>query len=47
VMLYAHNEGSSSPNTCALSISDGTSEHPLSIDSDLETNGGLTLYVSY
>jgi len=45
ILLYAHNEGSISPNTAALSIDDGTGEQNLVLSADLLTNGAMSIYV--
>lgn len=46
VILYANNEGSIPPNTCALSIDDGNGEQDLVLSADLSTNGAYNIYVS-
>lgn len=45
VLLYAHNEGSISPNTAALSIDDGTQEKTLTLSANLSENGAYNIYV--
>jgi hypothetical protein len=47
VLLFAHNEGSLTPNTAALSItdSDGNVEN-LTLSADLETNGAYDVIVN-
>jgi hypothetical protein len=46
VALYAHNEGSISPNTAALSISDGvTGEQTFQLEATLQTNGAYNIKV--
>ncbi|HPD66105.1 MAG TPA: hypothetical protein P5050_11445 [Bacteroidia bacterium] len=45
VILYANNEGSIPPNTCALSIDDGNGEQTLVLSADLSTNGAYNIYV--
>ncbi|MFC2117813.1 hypothetical protein ACFLTI_01855 [Bacteroidota bacterium] len=39
VLLFAHNEGTSPPNTSAVSCDDGSSTQIFSLSSDLSTNG--------
>lgn len=46
VVLYAHNEGSVSPNTAAVSINDGTREQNLVLSANLRTNGAYNLRVN-
>lgn len=41
LIIYAHNEGSISPNTVALSIFDGYIERRMTLKSDLKTNARL------
>ena len=41
LIIYAHNEGSISPNTVALSIFDGHIERRMTLKSDLKTNARL------
>lgn len=45
VLLWAHNEGTSPPNTCALDIEDDTDRQSLVMSSDLSTNGAYNIYV--
>jgi len=45
ILLYAHNEGSISPNTASLEINDGTA-HDVSLESDLFTSGVAELVVN-
>lgn len=45
VALFAHNEGSSPPNTAALSLNDGTSEQTLVLSANLTTNAAYNLVV--
>ena len=45
VMLYAHNEGTSPPNTAGVSIDDGSGEQTFSLTADLETNGAYNIIV--
>ncbi len=45
ILLYAHNEGSISPNTAAILIDDGTSSEQFSLSSNLSTNGTVNLIV--
>jgi len=45
VLLYAHNEGTSPPNTCAVTCDDGTSEQDFDISSRLDTNGYVYIIV--
>jgi hypothetical protein len=46
VVLFAHNEGTLSPNTAALSINDGAREQNLVLSANLQTNGGYNLLVN-
>ncbi|MDX1902639.1 MAG: hypothetical protein SFU27_00660 [Thermonemataceae bacterium] len=46
VLLYAHNEGTYSPNTASLSIDDGVSPRTFELSSDLNTNGYVDLLVN-
>ena len=39
VLLYAHNVGTSPPNTSAVSCDDGSSDQIFSLSSDLSSNG--------
>lgn len=45
ILLYAHNEGSLPPNTCAVSIDDGNGEKNLVLSANLKTNGAYNIYV--
>jgi hypothetical protein len=45
ILLYAHNEGSIPPNTCAVSIDDGNGEKNLVLSANLKTNGAYNIYV--
>lgn len=45
LMLFAHNVGAQPPNTVALSIRSGPFYEERSIQTDLNTNGALTLTV--
>ena len=45
VLLYAHNEGSVSPNTCTLKIDDGVNPKEFVLKSNLQTNGTVDLVV--
>lgn len=45
VALFAHNEGSSPPNTAALSINDGTGEQTLVLSANLSTNAAYNIVV--
>ena len=45
VLLYAHNEGDISPNTCALDIEDDSGRQSLTMSSNLSTNGAYNIYV--
>lgn len=45
MLLYAHNEGSISPNTCAVSINDGSNTREFILEANLDTNGTVDLYV--
>lgn len=45
VLLFAHNEGSISPNTAALSLDDGKTVQDLVLSADLLTNGAMSIYV--
>jgi hypothetical protein len=45
LLLYAHTEGSLSPNTAAVSIDDGTGEQVLTLSANLLTNGAVSLLV--
>lgn len=46
ILLYAHNEGDLSPNTCALSYDDGSGEKQITISADLSTNGAYNIIVN-
>ncbi len=43
VLLYAHNEGTSPPNTCAVTCDDGSSEQKFGVSSRLDSNGYVYL----
>lgn len=45
VLLYAHNEGSISPNTCTIGISDGVESTSFVLESNLQTNGAVNVLV--
>lgn len=45
ILLFANNEGTISPNTCAVSIDDGTGEQTLTLSANLSTNGAYSIYV--
>lgn len=45
ILLFAHNEGSISPNTAALSIDDGKGEQDLILSADLQKNGACDVIV--
>ncbi|WP_461789067.1 hypothetical protein [Pedobacter sp.] len=45
ILLYAHNEGSLPPNTCAVSLDDGAGEKNLVLSADLKTNGAYNIVV--
>lgn len=45
LLLYAHNEGTISPNTAAVSIDDGSGEQVLTLSADLATNSAVNLLV--
>ncbi len=45
ILLYAHNEGSISPNTASISINDGTIDEEFTLESNLYTNGAVDLVV--
>lgn len=45
VLLYAHNEGYSPPNTCAVEIYDGTDNQTVTLSADLRTNGAANIVV--
>lgn len=45
VLLYAHNEGSVSPNTCTLEINDGVTPKQFELQSNLQTNGTVDVVV--
>lgn len=45
VLLYAHNEGTSPPNTCAVTCDDGSSEQKFNISSRLDSNGFVYIIV--
>jgi hypothetical protein len=45
VLLYAHNEGSVSPNTAAVSIVESGNETTLVLSADLRTNGAYNIRV--
>lgn len=45
ILLFAHNEGSIPPNTCAVSIDDGTKETNLVLSANLKTNGAYNIVV--
>lgn len=45
VMLYAHNEGTSPPNTAGLVINDGSGAQTFSLEADLETNAAYNIVV--
>jgi len=46
VLLYAHNEGSISPNTCTLEIDDGDQINDYVLEADLLTNGAVNVIVN-
>ncbi|MCO4294803.1 hypothetical protein NF867_18210 [Solitalea sp. MAHUQ-68] len=46
VLLYAHNEGSLSPNTAALSIEDNTGEKNLVLSANLTSNAAYNVVVN-
>lgn len=46
LLLYAHNEGSISPNTASLSINDGENTKEFVLEANLETNGAVDLIVN-
>jgi len=46
ILLYAHNEGSVSPNTCTLVIDDGVGIYDYVLDADLITNGAVNVIVN-
>lgn len=46
VLLYAHNEGSISPNTASMSIDDGTNLREFILEANLLTNGAVDLVVN-
>lgn len=45
ILLYAHNEGSLSPNTAAIRIDDGVSTEDFTLESNLSTNGAVDLII--
>ncbi|MCX6351496.1 MAG: hypothetical protein NTX03_06515 [Bacteroidetes bacterium] len=45
VLLYAHNVGSISPNTCAVIMNDGSGDKTITLSSDLTTSQAMHLYV--
>ena len=45
VLLFAHNEGTVSPNTIGLSIEDGSEVQVIEIAANLETNGAYHIIV--
>lgn len=45
ILLYAHNEGSVSPNTAAIDLDDGSSYQNLVLSADLTTNGAMDIVV--
>jgi hypothetical protein len=45
ILLYAHNEGTISPNTCAISYDDGFGEQRITLSADLQTNGAYNFVV--
>lgn len=45
ILLYAHNVGSISPNTAAMSIYDGVRTRNFTLESNLKTNGAIDLIV--
>ncbi|WP_113638138.1 hypothetical protein [Nubsella zeaxanthinifaciens] len=45
ILLYAHNEGTLPPNTCAVSLDDGAGEKNLVLSADLKTNGAYNIVV--
>lgn len=46
VLLYAHNEGSISPNTVSMSIDDGSNIKEFVLEANLLTNGAVDLVVN-
>ena len=46
VLLYAHNEGSISPNTASMSIDDGIAISEFILEANLLTNGAVDLIVN-
>ena len=45
VLLYAHNVGTSPPNTCAVIMNDGSGDKTITLSSDLSTSQAMHLYV--
>lgn len=45
ILLYAHNEGSISPNTAAIDLDDGTTYQNLVLNANLSTNGAMDIIV--
>ncbi len=46
VLLYAHNEGSISPNTCTMGLFDGIESKSFVLSSNLSTNGAVNVVVN-
>jgi hypothetical protein len=46
MLLYAHNEGSISPNTASMSIDDGVTVNEFILEANLLTNGAVDLVVN-
>ncbi|WP_157449731.1 hypothetical protein [Croceitalea dokdonensis] len=46
ILLYAHNEGSISPNTASMSIDDGVNVNEFILEANLLTNGAVDLIVN-
>ena len=45
ILLYAHNEGSVSPNTAAIDLDDGSTYQNLVLSANLTTNGAMDIVV--
>lgn len=46
VLLYAHNEGSTPPNTAALSVNDGSGEQEITLSANLSTNAAYNVVLN-
>jgi hypothetical protein len=45
ILLYAHNEGTSPPNTASIAIDDGAANQDLVMSANLAVNAGVDIFV--